>query len=77
MNKMSAISGIMNEKERLAELSRLKNSYAMYEKAKKESVEKRKNMVDQFGNKKYSDNSIDRTIEIITNMQNKFHRKPN
>ena len=70
MNKMSAISGIMNEKERLAELSRLKNSYAMYEKAKKESVEKRKNMVDQFGNKKYSDNSIDSTIEIITNMQN-------
>ena len=70
MNKMSAISGTMNEKERLAELDRLKNSYAMYERAKKESVEKRKNMVDQFGNKKYSDNSIDSTVEIITNMQN-------
>ena len=45
MNKMSAISGTMNEKERLAELDRLKNSYAMYERAKKESVEKRKNKI--------------------------------
>ena len=59
----------MSEKERLAELNRLKSSYAMYEKAKMESIERRKNMVDQFGNKKYSDNSIDSTIEIMTKMQ--------
>ena len=60
----------ISEKERLNELKRLKNSYAMYERAKKESIEKRKNMNDQYGNKKYSDNSIESTIEIMENMQN-------
>lgn len=60
----------ISEKERLNELKRLKNSYAMYERAKKESIEKRKNMKDQYGNKKYSDNSIESTIEIMENMQN-------
>ena len=60
----------MTEKQRLAELNRLKASYAMYEKAKTESIDKRKNMTDKFGNKKYNDNSIDSTIEIMTNMQN-------
>lgn len=68
-NNATAVTGQMTEKERLSELKRLRNSYAMYEKAKVEMVENRKNMKDQLGNTKYAPSSIDSTMDIMDTMQ--------
>lgn len=65
----SSLTGTITEEQRLAEIKRLESSYIMYEKAKVEMVENRKNLKDQFGNPKYTASSIDSTMEMIENMQ--------
>lgn len=63
------VNGVMDEEKRLSELARLKSSYTMYERAKKEMSESRNNLKDQFGNKKYKQESIESTNEIMETMQ--------
>lgn len=51
------------------ELAILRTSYAMYEKTKKETVRKRKSAVDKYGNKIFSEESTQDTLELINTMQ--------
>lgn len=70
MSENVVVNGVtMTEEERLNELKRLKSSYVMYERAKKEMVDKRTNLTDQYGNNKYTPSSVDSTMEIMNNMQ--------
>ena len=65
----NSVTGTITEEQRVAEIKRLEASYLMYEKAKVEMVENRKNLKDQFGNPKYTESSINSTMEMIDNMQ--------
>ena len=70
MSENIIINGVtMTEEQRLNELKRLKSSYAMYERAKKEMIDKRTNLTDQYGNNKYTPSSVDSTLDIMNNMQ--------
>lgn len=66
---MSGIDVTISEKDRLKELKRLKGSYAMYEKAKQDAVNKRSTITDKHGNKVYSNESLQETINLMNNMQ--------
>lgn len=59
----------MTEAERLSTLAQLRSSYAMYEKAKKETEEKRNNLTDKNGNKIYNEESIKKTLSLMEKMQ--------
>lgn len=51
------------------QLEMLRVSYYMYEQEKKNMKKRRKEAVDKFGQRIYSDDSIDSTMELIDNMQ--------
>lgn len=55
------------EKQKSLEL--LKNSYEMYERSKAETIKVRKEKTDNDGNRIYSDDSLDTTIELMNTMQ--------
>lgn len=75
-NKENIYDGLSREEaEILSELKTLKTSYAMYEKTKKETLRHRKNAVDKYGNKIFSDNSTEDTISLINTMQEDIKTK--
>ena len=57
------------EKQRQKDLETLRNSYDMYELSRAEAIERRKNKVDKDGNRIYTDESLEETLELINTMQ--------
>ena len=62
----------VTKEELSAELKRLKNSYKMYERSKKETSDKLNKIDETNGNSVYDKDSIDNTIELITNMMDEI-----
>ena len=65
----------LSEDERNSELKLLKASWEMYERTKAETEFKRKNAVDKSGNKKYSEESTKKTLQLLETMQADIVRK--
>lgn len=65
----------LSEDERNSELKLLKASWEMYEKTKQETEFHRKNAVDKSGNKKYSEESTKKTLQLLETMQADIVRK--
>lgn len=59
----------LSEEERNSELKLLKTSWEMYERTKAETEFHRKNAVDKSGNKKYSEESTKKTLQLLETMQ--------
>lgn len=65
----------LSEEDRQKELRLLKNSYDMYESDKKDMLERRKNAKDKYGNRIYSDKSVEDTLELMETMQQDIRDK--
>ena len=65
----------LTEEERNSELKLLKTSWEMYEKTKQETEFHRKNAVDKGGNKKYSEESTKKTLQLLETMQSDIVKK--
>ena len=60
---------------RQKELETLRNSYEMYERSKDDMKENRATKTDKYGNRVYTDESIDETLELMNQMQDDVVKK--
>lgn len=65
----------LSEEDRKSELKLLKSSWDMYENTRHETEEIRKNAVDRYGNKKYSEESTKKTLSLLETMQADIAKK--
>lgn len=66
---MSYIDNKMSEEDKQREMERLRESYCMYERSKKQTMERRKNLKNANGDPVYSERSIEPTLKLIKTSQ--------
>lgn len=66
---MSYIDNKMSEEDKKREMERLRESYCMYERSKKQTMERRKNLKNANGDPVYSERSIEPTLKLIKTSQ--------